>query len=70
MGVACSGCGRQYDVSVFSFGRTIHCTCGQRVAAETRTRSLSRDGRTRFFADAMLGRLARWLRIFGFDVAF
>jgi len=70
MGVACSGCGRQYDISLFSFGRTIHCTCGRRVAAETRVRSFSRDGRTRFFADAMLGRLARWLRILGFDVAF
>lgn len=70
MGVACPGCGRQYDVSLFSFGRTIHCTCGRRVAAEARVRSFSRDGRTRFFADAMLGRLARWLRILGFDVAF
>jgi uncharacterized protein with PIN domain len=40
------------------------------VAAEARVRSFSQDGRTRFFADAMLGRLARWLRILGFDVAF
>ena len=70
MGVPCPGCGRQYDVTLFAFGRTIHCTCGRRVAAEARLRSFSRDGRARFFADAMLGRLARWLRILGFDAAF
>jgi uncharacterized protein with PIN domain len=70
MGVPCPDCGRQYDVSLFSFGRTIHCTCGCRVGLEPRVqRHVSADP-PRFFADAMLGRLARWLRVLGFDVAF
>ena len=66
MGVPCPRCGRSYDVTLFQFGRTIWCTCGQRVALEPRLRS-ARDAEPRFFADAMLGRLARWLRIAGFD---
>lgn len=70
MGVPCPGCGRQYDVALFSFGRTLHCACGRRVADEARVRGLLQGGRARFFADAMLGRLTRWLRILGFDVAF
>ena len=107
MAVVCPGCGRQYDVTLFSFGRTIHCTCGTRVglpperdAAAGRRgggggerRSPGRAhasraapaavGRERagqapsspapaplFIADAMLGSLARWLRMLGFDVAY
>lgn len=69
MGVPCSGCGREYDVALFVFGRTIHCTCGRRVGLEARVRQ-GRWGGIRFSADAMLGRLARWLRIMGFDTAF
>jgi uncharacterized protein len=67
--VGCSRCGREYDVTLFEFGRTIWCTCGARVAAEPRARSLG-GGEPRFFADAMLGRLARWLRTLGFDCAY
>jgi hypothetical protein len=67
MGVPCSRCGRSYDVTLFQFGRTIWCTCGERVALEPRLRSASGLGEPRFFADAMLGRLARWLRIAGYD---
>jgi len=70
MGVPCPGCGRQYDVTLFSFGRTIHCTCGHRVGLEARVRFEDREGGQRFIADAMLGRLARWLRIMGFDTAY
>ena len=69
MGVPCSGCGREYDVTLFEFGRTIHCTCGERVGLEPRVRELGDEGAPRFIADAMLARLAQWLRILGFDCA-
>jgi uncharacterized protein with PIN domain len=70
MGVPCPGCGRQYDVALFPFGRTIHCTCGRRVGLEARMRFEEPEGAPRFIADAMLGRVARWLRIMGFDTAY
>jgi len=67
MAVPCPRCGREYDVTLFEFGRTIWCTCGSRVGAETRRRWLDPAEPTRFAADAMLGKLARWLRLLGFD---
>jgi uncharacterized protein with PIN domain len=70
MGVPCPGCGRQYDVALFPFGRTIHCTCGRRVGLEPRVRFAEPEGAPRFIADAMLGRLARWLRLMGFDTEY
>jgi uncharacterized protein with PIN domain len=69
MAVPCPRCGRAYDATRFELGRTLWCTCGARVAAEPRVRSLG-AGEPRFFADAMLGRLARWLRTLGFDCAY
>lgn len=63
--VRCPGCGREYDAARFAFGRTRHCTCGARVGIE----AVVSSGETRFLADAMLGRLARWLRLLGFDTA-
>jgi uncharacterized protein with PIN domain len=68
MGVPCPRCGRSYDVTLFEFGRTLWCTCGSRVGLAPRKRQLAGSER-RFFADAMLGRLARWLRLLGFDCA-
>jgi hypothetical protein len=68
LGVPCRTCGRTYDVALFQFGRTIHCTCGSRVALEPRAEPPT--GELRLFADAMLGRLARWLRILGYDTAY
>jgi uncharacterized protein with PIN domain len=68
--VPCPGCGREYDVALFQFGRTLWCACGRRVGLEARVRSRAGIGEPRFFADAMLGRLARWLRILGFDTAY
>jgi uncharacterized protein with PIN domain len=70
VGVPCPQCGRQYDATLFEFGRTLWCACGGRVAMEPRVRSLRSGAESRFFADAMLGRLARWLRILGFDCAY
>lgn len=70
MAIPCRACGREYDVTLFQFGRTIHCTCGARVGLEKRLESGSDSGPPRFLADAMLGRLARWLRVLGFDVAY
>jgi uncharacterized protein with PIN domain len=68
--IPCPGCGREYDVTLFQFGRTIHCTCGFRVGLEQRLGPPVTSSEPRFFADAMLGNLARWLRILGFDTAY
>jgi len=32
MAVVCKRCGRQYDVTLFQFGRTITCECGARLS--------------------------------------
>ncbi len=65
MAIPCPGCGRQYDVTLFAFGRTVDCTCGARVALEMRHVEPVRP--PRFVADEMLARLARWLRALGYD---
>ncbi len=70
MAVPCGHCGREYDVALFEFGRTIWCTCGHRVGVEPRVRRLDASSERSFAADAMLGRLARWLRLLGFDCAY
>lgn len=70
MAVTCPRCARHYDVSLFAFGRTIHCTCGARVGREVEERRIVRDPDPRFLCDAMLGRLARWLRAIDYDAAF
>lgn len=83
MAIVCPGCGREYDVTLFQFGRTVDCTCGTRVGLERRLSLGRAEGRhggegggaeprpePRFLADAMLGGLARWLRILGYDVAY
>ena len=64
--VPCPGCGRRYPAARFEGGRTLHCTCGARVGrAPPPPPPLA--GAPRFAADAMLGRLALWLRLLGFD---
>lgn len=70
MAIPCPRCGREYDVTLFQFGRTIHCTCGSRVGLEKRLAAEPTSRRPRFYVDAMLGRLARWLRVLGYDTAF
>ncbi len=70
MAVPCRRCGREYDVTLFEFGRTICCTCGNRVGIEPRVRQFRHSTERRFAADAMLGRLARWLRLLGFDCTY
>lgn len=70
MAVPCPRCGRGYDVTLFDLGRTIWCTCGSRVGIAPRVRALDCGRRTRFLADVMLGRTARWLRLLGFDCAY
>jgi hypothetical protein len=72
VGVPCPGCGREYDAALFAFGRTISCACGARVGLDARVRRADEGGGPdgpRFMVDAMLGRLARWLRVLGFDAA-
>lgn len=75
MAIPCPACGREYDVTLFQFGRTITCTCGRRVGLEKRLgpEAVPGEGRPgappRFLADVMLGRLARWLRLVGYDAA-
>jgi len=70
MAIQCPGCGRRYDPALFEFGRTIHCTCGARVGREQRIGSSPANQEPRFIADAMLGRVARWLRTLGYDTVF
>jgi len=69
--IRCPRCGREYDISLFQFGRTIHCTCGKRVGLEQRIgtmpSTISTRSEPRFIADAMLGKVARWLRTLGYD---
>lgn len=33
MAIRCSRCGREYDVTLFEFGRTLACECGAEVDA-------------------------------------
>lgn len=66
MAVSCINCGRQYDVTLFQFGRTITCACGRRVGLEHRL-NLPKTGEARFFADVNVARLVRWLRAVGLD---
>jgi uncharacterized protein with PIN domain len=70
MNVTCPGCGRDYDEALFGYGRSLHCACGSVVAADTLQRDEALQRPLCFMADAMLGRLARWLRILGFDTAY
>ena len=66
MAVTCTQCGRQYDVTLFQFGRTISCACGARVGLEHRL-DLPAAAEVRFFADVNVARLVRWLRAAGLD---
>jgi uncharacterized protein len=68
MAIQCVKCGRQYDVTLFQFGRTIGCACGERVGEEHRL-NIEPNNELKFFADVMLGRLMRWLRALGIDTA-
>lgn len=72
MSVRCPGCGRSYGPHRFPLGRTVRCTCGHRVGPGARVPLAdpapgAAGAPPRFAADAMLGRLARWLRALGFD---
>jgi uncharacterized protein len=65
--IRCPECGHEYDPTPFRFGRAVVCDCGARVSLNGRARSSFAPC---FFADAMLGRLARWLRLIGADTAY
>ncbi|HEY0428234.1 MAG TPA: Mut7-C RNAse domain-containing protein [Pyrinomonadaceae bacterium] len=66
MAINCSKCGRNYDVTLFQFGRTINCACGERVGFEHRL-NLRKDKQLKFFADVNVARVVRWLRAIGID---
>jgi uncharacterized protein len=68
MAIACTRCGRQYDVTLFQFGRTINCACGERVGFEHRL-DLGRGEELKFFADVNAASVVRWLRAMGIDTA-
>ncbi|NQT81677.1 hypothetical protein HQ563_01535 [bacterium] len=34
MAITCPRCGRQYDITLFEFGRRLVCECGEVIAAE------------------------------------
>lgn len=66
MAISCAKCGRQYDVTLFEFGRAINCTCGMRVGFQHRI-NLPKTEEIKFFADVNIARLVRWLRAIGID---
>jgi uncharacterized protein with PIN domain len=66
MAIACAKCGRQYDVTLFQFGRTINCACGERVGLEHRL-NLAADAGLKFFVDVMAASVVKWLRAIGID---
>jgi uncharacterized protein with PIN domain/DNA-directed RNA polymerase subunit RPC12/RpoP len=66
MAISCQKCGRQYDVTLFEFGRTINCACGERVGFEHKL-ILPKTGEIKFFADVNVAQLVRWLRAIGID---
>ena len=66
MAISCSQCGRQYDVTLFQFGRTINCACGARVGLEHKL-NLPANNEIRIFADVHVARVVRWLRAIGVD---
>lgn len=66
MAIPCPKCGRQYDVTLFQFGKTINCACGERVGFANRI-VLPPNAELRFFADVMVHRLVRRLRALGID---
>jgi hypothetical protein len=44
MAVPCPRCGRQYDVTLFAFGRTLRCACGALVDAGAPRRAGAEPG--------------------------
>jgi hypothetical protein len=70
LAVPCPRCHREYDVTLFAFGRTVWCACGTRVGLEPRVHTLDTAAEKRFSADSMLAKLARWLRLLGFDCSY
>lgn len=66
MAILCAKCGRQYDATLFQFGRTINCACGERVGFEHKI-NLPPVAEIKFFADVNAARLGRWLRAVGVD---
>jgi hypothetical protein len=67
VGVRCPGCGREYADARFALGRTLECRCGRQVGPAAPVRWPRPEVEPGFCADAMLGRLARWLRVLGYD---
>jgi uncharacterized protein with PIN domain len=67
MAITCAKCGRQYDVTLFQFGRTINCACGARVGLEHKINLPAATAEIKFFADVNVARLVRWLRAIGVD---
>lgn len=67
MAIRCPRCAREYDVTLFQFGRTVDCACGERVGLTLEVRLPDDADEPRFLCDAMLGRLGRWLRALGYD---
>ena len=64
--ISCTGCGREYGEARFAGGRTLVCACGARVG---RLLLVRLHDPPRFLVDSMLGGLARWLRVLGYDTA-
>jgi hypothetical protein len=47
MAILCPRCGRQYDVTLFSFGSSVPCDCGAEVSLEPGHRIADRERRIR-----------------------
>lgn len=68
--ITCPRCGQPYPDAKFAGGRTLTCHCGAHVSGPRLARPDVIAPPFRFFADVMLGRLAVYLRLLGYDTRY
>jgi hypothetical protein len=60
MAIVCPRCGKQFDVTLFQFGKQVRCSCGEKVAIPLDREPLS-EPRPRS-GGSLLTRIFAWLR--------